>query len=468
MRRIQSISRVVVAAVCLCSVLVSQQLPVRVAAAGTPSLVISQLKITSSNGQFVTLYNATNTALDMSKYQLEYFNNYDLSKSTSSRLIALSGIVPPHGYFMINDNAMLLCYQLTVNAASLGFSSTAGMVAIVSMDQTSPGGLISPQIQDYVGWSKTTAAGAQTLPSSTSAFLLRQPLDAGNNPIINSAGAGSWQQVQPDATNPCKLTTVGSSPTAVLTGMNQLLAATSDVPASIVSTASVGQATPSIPASDIGLKPPSVSELLPNPSGTGNDKTDEFIELYNPNDASFDLTGFILQTGLTKNYNYVLPAGTKIAGKAFLAVYSKDSNVTLSNTSSQARLLDPFGNTLTTSGVYNAAKDGQAWASAKSQWYWTATPTPGKANVIKEPTSSKSKKSNSKVKGAATKKGATGAVASSGSFQEEPSTAPIHTWILVLIGGLALLYGAYEYRADVANKVHQLRRNFTARRTNRS
>ena len=148
MRRIQSISRVVVAAVCLCSVLVSQQLPVRVAAAGTPSLVISQLKITSSNGQFVTLYNATSTALDMSKYQLEYFNNYDLSKSTSSRLIALSGIVPPHGYFMINDNAMLLCYQLTVNAASLGFSSTAGMVAIVSMDQTSPGGLISPQIQD--------------------------------------------------------------------------------------------------------------------------------------------------------------------------------------------------------------------------------------------------------------------------------------------------------------------------------
>src|SRR4051794_6177957 len=77
-----------------------------------PSLVISQLKITSGNGQLVTLYNPTNGALDMSKYRLEYFNNYDLAKATSSRLIALSGTVPPHGYYMVNDSAMLLCYQL--------------------------------------------------------------------------------------------------------------------------------------------------------------------------------------------------------------------------------------------------------------------------------------------------------------------------------------------------------------------
>jgi len=41
--------------------------------ASSPSLAVSQLKITSSNGQFITLYNATSSALDMSKYQLEYF-----------------------------------------------------------------------------------------------------------------------------------------------------------------------------------------------------------------------------------------------------------------------------------------------------------------------------------------------------------------------------------------------------------
>lgn len=470
MRRIKNISRVVVAAVCFCSVLVSQQLPARVDAANTPSLVISQFKITSSNGQFVTLYNATNKPLDMSKYQLEYFNNYDLSKATSSRLIALSGVVPPHGYFMLNDNAMQLCYQLTVNAASLNFSSTAGMIAVLSMEQSAPGSIIAPEVHDYVGWSKAQAVGAQTLPGNTDASLLRQPVTATNNPNIGTAGAGSWRAVQPDPNDPCRLILVGSASTPVFTGMNLLLPASNDVPATIASVTTNGQTGPSMPASNIGLKPPAVSELLPNPSGTGNDKTDEFIELYNPNASSFDLSGFILQTGLTKNYNYTFPSGTKMAPKSFLAIYSNDSRLTLSNTSGQARLLDPFGNTLTASGTYSSAKDGVAWANANGKWYWTTTPTPNKSNVIKEPTTkAKSKKSNAKVKGASTKKGGiTGGATSALGFEEEQSSSPIHTGVLVLVGVLALLYGAYEYRSDVANKIHQLRRNFSTRRTNRS
>ncbi len=469
MRRIQSISRVVVAAVCLCSVLVSSQLPARVAAASTPSLVISQLKITSSNGQFVTLYNATDTPLDMSKYQLEYFNNYDLTKATSSRLIALSGIVPPHGYFMINDNAMLLCYQLTVNAASLGFSSTAGMVAVLSMEQSSPGGIIAPEVHDYVGWSKTAAAGAQTLPSSTNAFLQRHPTDVSNHPTIPQPGSGSWQTVQPNSSNPCQLVTVGSAPATVDVGMSHMLLPATEAPSILESIISAGQPGAYMPAGNIGLMAPTINELLPNPLGTGNDKTDEFVELYNPNNASFELSGFTLQTGTTTTRNYVFPAGTKMSGKSFKAFYAAETGLSLSNTGGQARLLDPFGNSIATSSMYSSAKDGQSWSTAKSKWYWTTTPTPSKVNVIKEPAaSSKSKKSTSKVKGATAKKGLTGSSALAGGVEEEPSTTPIHTWILVLIGGLALLYGAYEYRADLANKIHQLRRNVSTRRANRS
>lgn len=465
MRRIQSISRVVVAAACFCSVLVSQQLPVKVGATNTPSLVISQLKVTSSNGQFVTLYNSADTPLDMSKYQLQYFNNYDLSKATSSRLIALSGIVPPHGYFMINDNAMLLCYQLTVNAASLTFSSTSGMVAVLSVEQSSPGGMIAPQVQDYVGWSKSAATGAQTLPSSTNAFLMRQPLDMNDNPHVSSPGSGSWQAVQPDPSSPCNLLTATASPSAVATGMTYLLPHSGEVPGVVVSAASTGQVAAKIPASNIGLIPPMISELLPNPIGTGNDKTDEFIELYNPNAKPFDLTGSVLQTGLSKAYNYTFPPGTKVPSKSFLAVYSAQSKLTLSNTSGQARLLDPLGNSLTASGVYGSAKDGIAWASAKNKWYWTSTPTPGKANSIKEPPAKgKSSKTTAKAKVAGASRQPQ--VANSGGTQEEPATAAIHTWILVLIGGLALLYGAYEYRSDVANKIYQLKRYFGVRQRN--
>lgn len=433
-----------------------------------PSLVISQIKITSSNGQFITLYNATNTELDMSKYQLEYFNNYDLSKATSSRLIALTGTIPPHSYYMVNDDALLLCYQLTVDSTSLGLSSTAGMVEVLSFNQNGPGGSVTPGLQDYVGWSKTAASGVQTLPTSTSAFLQRQPVDSKNNPNIAAAGAGSWQSVQPDSANPCSLVSTISSSTDVPTGLSQLLPS-SEAPASIVSvTAGSGQAVPSLPASDIGLMAPSVTELLPNPDGTGNDSTDEFIEVYNPNAKAFDLTGFGLQTGTTTTHNFTLPGGTSLPAHGFTAFYSSKTGLSLSNTGGQAKLLDPFGNSISSSGLYSTAKDGEAWALAKGKWYWTSEPTPGKANIIKQPTNGKkstSKKASGKTKGATTKTAAH--LSGSSGSDDNTSTTPIHPWTLAIVGGLALLYGTYEYRADLANYLHQFKRNFTTRRSNR-
>jgi hypothetical protein len=178
---------------------ISRLVPASADTANGPSLLISQLKITSSSGQFVTLYNATDATVDMSRYQLEYFNNFDLGKATSSRLIVLSGKVPPHGYYMINDSTLLLCYQLTVNSVSLGLSSTAGMVVLLGSSQSAPGAAVVPVLQDYVGWSKTKATGAQTLPTNSDAFLHRLPTDASNNPAIKSPGEGSWQTVLPDA-----------------------------------------------------------------------------------------------------------------------------------------------------------------------------------------------------------------------------------------------------------------------------
>src|SRR5438105_3897042 len=98
MRRTKRPSLTLMAALLLTGVLAGQLRLVGVeAVASGPSLVISQLKITSANGQFITLYNATDTQLDMGKYQLEYFNSYDLAKATSSKLISLTGLVPPHG-----------------------------------------------------------------------------------------------------------------------------------------------------------------------------------------------------------------------------------------------------------------------------------------------------------------------------------------------------------------------------------
>ena len=447
--------------------------PVRADPANVPSLTISQLKVTSSNGQFITLYNSTGQALDMSKYQLEYFNSYDLSKATSSKLISLSGVVPPHRYFMVNDGVYTLCYQLSVDSVSLGLSSTAGLVEVLAFDQASPGGSVNPVLQDYVGWSKTAATGAVTLPGNTSAFLQRQPVDMANNPAVAVPGAGSWQSVQPDANNACSLISSTNS-TAVPTGLNQLLPPTEPL-ATILSLGDEGSGiaapTASLPPADIGLMTPEVTELLPNPTGTGNDGTDEFIELYNPNNVSFDLTGFGLQAGTTTLHSYHLAGGTELPAHSFTAFYSAVTGLSLSNSGGQVKLLDPFGNSIAATAMYDTAKDGQAWALANSKWYWTIKLTPGAANIINQPQASKKaaiSKSPKITKTKASKLSKAKATASYSNGADNPNSTPIHTGTLALVAGLGLLYGVYEYRSDLANHFYRLRRYASNRRTDRA
>ncbi|MDL2363645.1 MAG: lamin tail domain-containing protein [Patescibacteria group bacterium] len=451
--------------------------------ADAPSLVISQLKITSSNGQFVTLHNTTAYALDMSKYQLEYFNSYDLSKATSSRLITLQGMLPPHSYYQLNDSSQLLCYQLTINSQSLGFSSTAGFIQLLSTSQIVPGGAVAPMMQDFVGWAKASASGAQMLPSSTNAFLQRQPLDATHNPLISTPGGGSWIQVQPDPASPCKLITfsaaAGSSSTSVPNGMNQLLPATeplATVLAAVVEQESSGTG-PILPTGDIGLMSPRITELLPNPAGTGTDATDEFIELYNPNSRPFDLTGFSLETGLSNTKKYVFSAGSLLPSQSFTAFYSESTNLSLSNSGSVASLFDPFGNELSSSETYKSAKDGLSWSLANGKWVFSTQVTPNKANVIQLPPINKKGSAKSKlhnvgraVKGTKapaakdSKKKLIAAAPSHQPYAQSPAKSPVHTQALAVVVGAAVLYGAYEYRADLANKLYFARRYLAHRR----
>lgn len=461
---------------CLLASLIVGRTPIVADTLSAPSLVISQLKITSSSGQFITLYNAGATALDMSKYQLEYFNNYDLSKATSSRLIALSGVVPSHGYFMVNDSSALLCYKLTVDSVSLGLSSTAGMVEVLAFNQSSAGGSVTPVLQDYVGWSKTAASGAQTLPTNTNAFLERQPTDTQNDPAVIAPGAGSWQTLQPDASNACQLVGDSSGTMTIDTGLNQLLPAT-EPPATILSAdTTTAISAPSLPAADIGLMAPVITELLPNPAGTGNDASDEFIELYNPNVSNFDLSGFVLQVGATTPHAYTFPIGATLSPQSFTAFYSATTGLSLSNTGSQAKLLDPLGHSISATQEYGLAADGQTWDLANGNWHWTTTSTPGAPNIITAPaaktrqsssgphtSTAKSAATRGKVKSAKTTKTS---LSAQPAASDTPSTS-IHPWTLALIATVAVLYGAYEYRSDLANRIYQLRRQFGARRANR-
>jgi hypothetical protein len=436
-----------------------------------PQVVISQFKMTSTNGQFLMLYNNTSGTLDMSKFELEYFNNFDISKSTSSKFISLTGNLPAHGYYLVSDATTAVCYQAVVNSVSLGLSTTSGMIELLNYIQSSPGGSIMPTLQDFVGWSKTAASGAQTLPSSTNAFLQRTPTDASYYPVIATPGSGGWQAVQPDSTNACKLTTVPvSGGSAKPLGQAGTLLPPTGPPATVIDL-TVSDTT-DIPR-NVGLSAPTLSEVLPNPTGTGNDGTDEFVEIYNANDISFDLSGYSLQTGLTSLHTVNFPDGTTLAAKSFTAFYAAELPLSLSNSAGQVVLLDPSGLSISQTDSYGTTKDGQAWALANGKWYWTTSPTPGAANVIVlPPVSTKAVKTKTKASPASAKLTTKKVAPKAGTVLAATSTkplqrVPIHTGVLALVAGGALLYGAYEYRTDLGNRIHQLRSYFSARRARR-
>ena len=449
---------------------------IRAQALGVPQLVVSQLKVTSSAGQFVTLYNQSETTLDLSQFEIDY-----LSSSGKLSSLPVAGQLAPHGYYMLSDDQVRLCYQVTVNAVSLGFATTSGALQVWSLNADKT----AKQLEDSVSWANKVTTGAVTLPtqnSSGSVSLLRQPTDAAGGPQLTGPSAGGWQAVTPDVADPCVLDVVNTTtPVAspVVNPGNQLSIGQAP-PATIISLvsddSSAGQGGPSLPSSDVGRAAPQLTELLPNPLGAGNDDSDEYIELYNSNPTSFDLSGFTLQTGTTTKHNYVFPAGTLVPPQSFTALFSTDTGLSLSNSGGQADLLDPFGNTLSRTDAYGTAKDGQAWALANGHWYWTTQATPGAANVVKQvvtSASSKTKTARSKagkgsgaVKGASTATAATAGSAASGAA-DATAPAPIHPYVLAAVAALAVGYGVYEYRHDLGNRFHQFRTNRAARRAAR-
>jgi hypothetical protein len=193
-------------------------------------------------------------------------------------------------------------------------------------------------------------------------------------------------------------------------------------------------------------------------------------------------SGAKLQTGNSYSYSFTLTTQT-VAPGSYVLLKSQETNLTLSNTSGRARLLDPLGNTVSETDAYDKADEGIAWSLIDGRWQWTGMVTPATANVALSPllstANSKSPKLSAtpktaaapKVKAATTPKAATSkntktgaAAANQKDTSDGEDTSRGHPYIIAGVGGLAVLYAAYEYRQDFGNRIYQLRRNRAARR----
>lgn len=427
-------------------------------------LSLAEIKVTGD--EFVMLQNNTGAAIsDLSIYWLYNFNNSNplasgVSSSTQQLPLAPLDIGQT---ILLSANGGATCGAAVTDKLSISLTDSMGFLEVVQ--QSLVGGALVQTAGDAVNWGSTTsqATGAiGTVPSSTSAPLAayyRYQNSVASPPFL-------WQRADVTATNVCQLTVTvsGVATPGPSSPGNQLLPGLPP-PVQIITLATSIGASPSLPASDIGLRTPQINELLPNPASPQTDAQDEFIEIYNSNVENFDLSGFILQTGTTNLHKYTFPSGVKLAPKSFTAFSLRGTGLSLSNSDGQVVLFDPLGNAISKTDVYSSAKDGQAWALAEGKWYWTTSPTPSAENVINEPGAGGGKNSSGGqpqiLSASTTSQGSGVGTASTGAGGT--AVTPLHPFALAGVGGLAVLYAGYEYRTDLANNLHRLRRYREAR-----
>ena len=445
-----------VGAACVCLLLACLGLGAgMVWAEGVAPLQISELKITGD--EFVVL-RARQPIEDLSAFWVGYSGSETANSIVPTQQLPVVALAAGQAVLLTSDGAPA-CDATYVTKLSASLSDSKGTLVVRQLKNE--GAASTFTTVDSVDWTKPSASAA-----APDAGIDMRAEGSVANPVWYHEPGGSWRAGD---FNACTLsfTATAAAPAASV----HWQPADIDPPSTIEKPAAGNTAAASaLPAADAGLKPPEITELLPNPAGTGNDDQDEFIELYNPNASAFDLSGFVLQSGSMAKHSFSFANGTLLPPKSFVAFMSADTNLSLSNSGSMAALLDPYGSVLSKSDMYGTAKDGMAWALAKGAWYWTSRPTPGAANVVSQTageagSGTKQSSAKSAVKGSATSK--TASSDPEAAAGDTLQVTPVHSWVLAAVALLAVAYGAYEYRLDLANFVARIRGNRADRRRDR-
>ncbi len=129
-----------------------------------------------------------------------------------------------------------------------------------------------------------------------------------------------------------------------------------------------------------------INEFLPDP--TGDDTTQEFIELLNSDNEIVDLSGWILDDVASGgSLPFTIPEGSLISGKSFLTFLRTQTKISLNNDIDHVRLIRPDG-IIQDDAAYSDTKEGHSYNRFASGAYEkSSTITPNSANVITAPSS---------------------------------------------------------------------------------
>lgn len=351
-------------------------------AAPATQVVISEIKISgpsgSSTDEFVELYNATDSAVDITGWQLVKRTASGATYPLVDSFEALT--VAAHGYVLI---AHPTGYVESV-VPDVRYTTTNSLSADNSVELVSPAGVV-----DIVGWGKAThfeGAVAPTpgnaksierkaLPSSTPADLLDGGADVfrgnGEDTGHNDVDFVSRDNPDPQSSASELEFITAAAPPQKATNTNQ------PTPPAAPTTVTPSAATTSQPVTHTVA----LSEILPDPKGP--DTLEEFIELVNTGDVPVDLTNWKLADA--SKTSYTIPKGTIVPGGWFV-VKRGESGIALNNTGGETMtLIASDGVVTSTVSWQGTAPEAQSYSFVQGAWVWTGKLTPGSVNVYLDP-----------------------------------------------------------------------------------
>jgi hypothetical protein len=138
-----------------------------------------------------------------------------------------------------------------------------------------------------------------------------------------------------------------------------------------------------------------INELLPSPEGA--DDTQEWIEIYNNNATTVDVSNWKLQDNQGTPTMYVFAKNTVLPAYEYLVIKRLKTHITLNNDQDKINLMWP-NETIIDSVSYTKAPNNKSYNKTDSGWQWSTTVTPGTKNSItSEQLIVKNKKTSSKI-----------------------------------------------------------------------
>jgi len=441
-----------------------------------PLIMISEVQTAGANDateEFVELYNPSNEPIDMTGWQLQYRAASATAaqpwpnSSTKATFTCAPGSAADCRVVIGAKNRIVITHTLANIVGALpmagGFSSSGGQIRLLQ-----PGTL--PVVHDIVGYG--SALSFETAPAAAPANgkSIKRVVDSQDELIDSDNNTNDFVAACGDPTP--GLAEAPFIPRA--TGCEAPQVITPETPPN-PNPSDNTTGPPITPEEQPGqggaavYLPVIITEIFADPESPQQDSTDEFIEIYNPNDSAITLKNYRLQTGSEYRYTFTL-GDTPLGPHMYLAIPSAVSKLSLANTGSGVRLIDPNGETAYEAPNYGDAKAGQSWIHDESEWKWTLTPTPGAANIATVPqpkvaaaapvvkkkaaakTTTKKVAVPKPAKAPAAKKTAAPQVPKTQTSQTATAANPQY-WLLAPIGALAAGYAAYEYRQGISRGV---------------